>query len=102
MRFRKWYATLDETDRKGAAAWGIFVGLAVAGTLWSSVGWIVGVIIGGAWLVFFLALVICTWIGTTLEAGRVVDRWVVEQRKLPRAVPDLGEVTSARSRDTKR
>lgn len=74
MTAREWIDNLDDTDRKGMAAWGIVLGVAVLGSLVPAIGWVFCLLIGLFWFLFIWGIVLYGWLG-----------WLLPERKLPAA-----------------
>src|ERR1035437_559549 len=70
MTPREWIDNLDDTDRKGMAAWGIVVGIAVLGSLVPAIGWVFCLLIGLFWFLFIWGIVLYGWLGGMIPERR--------------------------------
>ena len=123
MTPREWIDNLDDTDRKGMAAWGIVVGIAVLGSLVPAIGWVFCLLIGLFWFLFIWGIVLYGWLGWLLPERKVrptVSVWTGSERARiglpnptvsevrehqqarPVPVPDLDKVISLHRPETRR
>src|ERR1035437_9926192 len=117
MTPREWIDNLDDTDRKGMAAWGIVLGIAVLGSLVPAIGWVFCLLIGLFWFLFIWGIGLYGWLGWLLPERKVHAsiREVPYSRAQTRAtftpvreqqqarpipVPELGKVISLHRPET--
>ena len=103
MPVRTWIDKLDDTDKQGATVWGIFfslvaIALLAGGAVGGVIAWVMGVVIGGIFLVGFIGICLYAYFGWMVPEGAAEKALVarherrLEDRKLPQAVPDLDDL----------